>query len=112
MCLLISYKAIVFDFLHHPRSEVTEPMPILNSTCCSNKKDSIKEKEEGKGQSRNQYNYIPHLTLETIWEIDKNTRKDHIQELVSPPPAGDHKAARNRQDSITKTNMKHKEDPH
>ena len=27
---------------------------------------------------------------------------------VSPFPAGDHKAARNRQDSITKTKMKHK----
>ena len=41
---------------------------------------------------------------------DKNTRKHNIQESleVSPFPAGDHKAAGNRQGSITKTSMKHK----
>ena len=42
-------------------------------------------------------------------EIDKNTRKHHTQERqdVSPFPAGDHKAARKRQGSIIKTNVKH-----
>ena len=52
---------------------------------------------------RNRYNQIPHLTQETIWESDKNTRKHHIQESqeVRPFPAGDHKAAMNRQDSMT-----------
>ena len=34
-----------------------------------------------------------------MWESDKST---------SPFPADDHKVARNRQDSITKTNMDHK----
>ena len=37
-----------------------------------------------------------------MWEGDKHTRKHHIQESqeVSPFPTGDHKAARNRQDSM------------
>ena len=42
---------------------------------------------------------------------NKNTRRQQILERqeVSTFPAGDHKAARNRQDSIlTKPNMKHK----
>ena len=44
----------------------------------------------------------------TTWESDKNTRKHHIQESqeVSHFPAGDHKAAMNRQGSMTDT--KHK----
>ena len=44
----------------------------------------------------------------------KKTQENHTQESeeVSPFPAGDHKAAKNRQDSIIKTNMKHnKKDP-
>ena len=38
-------------------------------------------------------------------ESDNNTRKHHIQERqeVSPFQAGSHKAARNRQDSMTDT---------
>ena len=41
----------------------------------------------------------------------KNTRKYDTQESpeVNPFPAGDHKAARNRKDSIIKTNVKHKD---
>ena len=60
---------------------------------------------------RNRYNQVPHHTRDTIWESDKNTRKHHTQESqeFSPFLAGDHKAARNRQDSIMQTNWKHKE---
>ena len=45
-----------------------------------------------------------------IWESDKNTSKHHTQERqeVSPFPAFDHKAARNRQVCIIKGNVKHK----
>ena len=41
----------------------------------------------------------------------QNTRKHHTQESqnVSSFPAGDHKAARNRQESIRKTDMEHKQ---
>ena len=59
------------------------------------------------------YNQVPHLTRDTIWEGDKNTRKHHTNESqeVSPFPAGDHKAARNRQDNLTKTKPNNKKDP-
>ena len=61
-----------------------------------------------KAKIRNQYNQVPHLTQDTTWESDKNTRKHHIQECqeVSPFPAGDHKAAMNGQESMA--NTKHK----
>ena len=59
----------------------------------------------------NRYNQvaIAYLTRNTIWENDKNTRKHNKQESqeVSLFPAGGHKAARNRQDGITKINMTH-----
>ena len=57
---------------------------------------------------RNRYNQVPHLTQDTTWESDKNTRKHHIQESqeVSPFPAGDHKAAMNRQESMTNKKLK------
>ena len=47
---------------------------------------------------RNQYNKVPRVTQDTIWESDKNTRKYHIQESQEDKhsPAGDHKAARKR----------------
>ena len=63
-----------------------------------------------KAKIRNLYNQVPHLTRDTIWESDKNTRKQNTQENqeVSFFPAGDLKAERIRLDSITKTNMKHK----
>ena len=56
-------------------------------------------------QIRNRYNQASHLTQDTRSESDKNTKKHHIQESqeVSPFPAVDHKAAMNRQDSVTDT---------
>ena len=49
------------------------------------------------------YNQMPHLTQNTMWESNKNTRKHYIQESqeVSPFPAGDHTVARKRLDSMT-----------
>ena len=59
---------------------------------------------------RTRYNRVAHLAPDTIWESDKNTRKHNTQESqeASPFPADDHKAERNSQDSITKTNTPHK----
>ena len=59
-------------------------------------------------QIRSRYNQVSHLTKETVWESDKNTRKYHIQESqeVSPFPTDDLKAARNRYGSMIKTNNK------
>ena len=63
----------------------------------------IKVKKNAK--IRNWTIWVPHITC------DKNTRKHHTQESQADIPfsAGDHKAARNRQDSIIKINMKHKQ---
>ena len=64
---------------------------------------SLRIYDHEEGNTRNPYNQITHLTQNTIRESDKNTRKRHIQESqeVSPFPTGDHKASRNRQDSMT-----------
>ena len=57
-----------------------------------------------KAKIRNPYNQDQHLTQDTTWESDKNTRKHHVQESqeVNPFPVG----AMNRQESMT--NTKHK----
>ena len=59
-----------------------------------------------KTKIRNRYIQVPHFNQDSIWQSNKNTRKNHTTESqeVSPFPAGNHKAARNRQDSIIKTN--------
>ena len=56
-----------------------------------------------KAKIRNRYNQLPHLTQDTTWESDKNTRKYHIEKSqeVSHFPAGDHKSAINRQETMT-----------
>ena len=51
------------------------------------------------------YNQLPHLTQDTIWESDKNTRKHQIQESQEVS-----QAAKNRQDSLTR-NTNNKKDP-
>ena len=57
---------------------------------------------------RNQCNQVHHKTSNTTWESVKNTWKHHIQESqeVSPSPEVDHKAAMNRQESMTNINNK------
>ena len=70
--------------------------------------NSFDTKLSKKVKIRYRYNEASHLTQDTTWESDKNTRKHHIQEgqEVSPFPAGDHKAAMNRQESMTNTKRK------
>ena len=64
-------------------------------------------KEREVARIRNQYNQVPHLNQDTIWDSDKNTIKHHKQEpRGSPFPAGDHKAAMNKRESMTKTRHK------
>ena len=57
---------------------------------------------------RNRYNQVLNLTQDNTRESDYNTRKHHIQESqeASPFPAGGHKTAMDRQDSMKDT--KHK----
>ena len=53
----------------------------------------------------NQYNQEPHLTQDTTWERDKKLQLDitNKSQEVSPFPAGDHKVAMNRRESMTNT---------
>ena len=39
-----------------------------------------------KAKIRNRYNQVPHLTQDTTWESDKNTRKHHIQKCLEVSP--------------------------
>ena len=61
-----------------------------------------------KAKIRNRYNQVPNLTQGNGWESDCNTRIHHSQKRqeASPFPAGSHKAAMDRQDSMKDT--KHK----
>ena len=56
------------------------------------------------------YDQKTHATEDTIWASDK--KQEYIThnkaKRSAPLPASDHKAARNRQDSMAKTNTKHK----
>ena len=61
---------------------------------------------------RNRYNLVAHLTQDIKRESDKSTIKYHTQDRqeVSHFPAGDHKAAMNKQQSMTNTNINNKND--
>ena len=54
---------------------------------------------------RKRYNQVSHMTQDTTWESDKNTRHHHIQESqnVGPFRAGDQNATMNRYDGMTDT---------
>ena len=71
----------------------------------------INDKVDIDAKIRNRNNQVLHLTEDTIWESDKNTssRKHKTQKSqeVSPFPAGDREAARNRHINITKINVRY-----
>ena len=53
---------------------------------------------------RNRYNQVPHLTQDTTWESDKTQLNiTNKSKEVSPFPAGDHKAAGSRRQSMKNT---------
>ena len=61
---------------------------------------------------RKRYNQVPHLTLGTTWESNKNTINITTKsQEVSSFPAGDHKAAMNRSESMRNTRHKNTNDP-
>ena len=65
-------------------------------------------KVKRKAKIRKRYNQVPYLARDTIWESDKNTQSHHTNKSsqeASPFPAGVHKAARDRHDSIIRTNV-------
>ena len=65
-------------------------------------------KEEGKEQesiNTLKYHTLPETSYGKVTKTQGNTKES---QEASPFPASDHKAARNRHDSIKKTNEKHK----
>ena len=61
---------------------------------------------------RKRYNQVPHLTLDTTWESNKNTINiTNKSQEVNPFPAGYHKAAMNRRQSMRNTRHKNTNDP-
>ena len=68
--------------------------------------ERVKVSKEAK--VRNPYNQVQYLTQDTTWESDKGDKytikhRTQVGQEVSPLPAGDHKAAMNRQESMTNT---------
>ena len=56
---------------------------------------------------RKRYNQVTHLTQDTTWESDKNKINiTNKSQEANPFPAGDHKAAMNRCESMTNTKRK------
>ena len=70
--------------------------------------DFVTKKSKKEGKIQKSINQIPHLPRDIKWESDKNTIKYPTQESqeANPFTAGDHKAAKNSQESVTDT--KHK----
>ena len=57
------------------------------------------------------YNQVPYLTLDTTWKSNINTISiTNASEEVSPFPAGDHKAAMDRRESMSSTRHKNTND--
>ena len=70
-----------------------------------------KSKEDGKDQETKQSSK-PHLTQYNTWESNKNTLNiTNRSQEVCPFPAGDHKAAMNRRESMRNTRHKNTNDP-
>ena len=71
-------------------------------------KEEWTSKVRKKAEIRTRYNQVPHLTQDTTWESNKNTKKKHHQQEQrgQPFPASDHKAAMNRRKSMR--NIRHK----
>ena len=58
-----------------------------------------------KGRDQESIHQVPQPIQDTVWESNKYTTKRHIQSQdISPFPAGDHKDARHRQDTMAKAN--------
>ena len=56
---------------------------------------------------RNEYNQVPHLTKDTVWESNMPQLDiTNKSQEVSLFPAGDQKAAMNRRQSMTNTRHK------
>ena len=101
--MLHSNKKLSHSYIEMSHSYIEKAQCYTPHSC-------IEVQVRTKAKIRNRCNQVPHLTQDTICESDKNTRKQNTQDSqgASPFPVGDHNAAKNRQDSMTKVNTKHK----
>ena len=61
---------------------------------------------------RNRYNQVPHLTQDTIWEIDKFTAKHHKQEPRGQPfPSRRPQGSNEHRESMKTQDMHNTNDP-
>ena len=102
------FLIILTYYFCHDEAQIILALKDICSCCLlGSTRIQIIIKVERKAKIRNRYNQVQQLTRNNIWESGKNTSKHNTQESqeVSPFPAGDHKAARNRLYiySITKT---------
>ena len=75
--------------------------PVLSGHSKRRQKMIFKVRKMAKIRKR--YNQVPHLTQNTTWENNKNTINiTNKSQEVSLFPAGDHKAAMNRRESMKK----------
>ena len=108
-CVLAFLICVLPDKLVFSFKIPTECLHIINSTRVSH--TFIQSKEDGKDQASIQSSTTSYRG--TKWDSDKKNKKTpHMREPRGQPfPAGDHKAARNRYDSITKTSTNNEKDP-
>ena len=96
-----SFPCILGSFLkaNVENGNISGGIPAISKTSLGYTVDAG-SKVSKKANTRNWYNQVPHLTQDPTWECDTNTRKHHIQESQAfrPFPAGDRKAAMNRQE--------------
>ena len=73
---------------------------MCGCTVCSAPLLFVHNKLRKVAKTRNRCNQVPHLTQDTTWESDKNTKITNKSQEVSSFPAGDHKVAMNRRESM------------
>ena len=85
---------------------------VRNSHTYVYARDEMEDKVRKRAKIRKGYNQVPHLTQVTTWKSNKNTINiTNKSQEVSPFPAGDHKAARNRYESMRNTRHINTNDP-
>ena len=72
--------------------------------------DTIKVRKKAK--IRNGYNQVPHPAQDTIWESEKNTRKDHILEISNLTPGKHSQRAADRKDLVLSSGSRVEADQH
>ena len=94
-------------YMYHQLVKCAYKQEMSHSYICHREEGSTNTKSKKDGKDQEKYNQVPHLTQDTTWESNKATMKiTNKSQEVSPFPAGDHKAAMNRRESMRNTRHK------